>query len=61
MDGRVPAYAASLEQTIGPDTAAPFVRSIDECSAEMRAHGRRLFERLLDIVVAPTLEPALAT
>ena len=28
---------------------------------EMRSHGRRLFERFLDVVVAPTLEPVLAT
>ena len=57
----VPTYAASLEQTLGPDTAAPFVRSIEERSVEMRSHGRRLFERFLDVVVAPTLEPVLAT
>jgi GMP synthase-like glutamine amidotransferase len=56
----VPAYAASLERTLGPDATLPFVRAIEERSAEMRSHGRRLFERFLDAVVAPTLEPALA-
>jgi GMP synthase-like glutamine amidotransferase len=56
----VPAYAASLERTLGPDATLPFVRAIEERSAEMRSHGRRLFERFLDVVVAPTLEPALA-
>ena len=57
----VPAYASSLEQTLGPEAAAPFVRAIEEHSPEMRSHGRRLFERFLDVVAAPALEPALAT
>lgn len=51
----VPAYAASLERTLGPGAAADFVRRIDERSGEMLAHGRALFERWLERVVQPTL------
>ena len=51
----VPAYAASLERTLGPGAAGDFVRRIEERSAEMLANGRGLFERWLDAVVAPTL------
>ena len=50
----VPAYAASLERTFGPGAADDFVRRIDEHSAEMLQHGRRLFERWLDRVVRAT-------
>lgn len=49
----VPAYAASLERTLGSGAAPRFVRSIEERSAEMRSNGRHLFERFLDVVVAP--------
>ena len=47
----VPAYTASLEQTLGPGSAADFMRRIEERSGEMLAHGRSLFERWLDAVV----------
>ena len=49
-------YAASLEQTLGPDKAASFLASIEARADEMLAHGRALFERWLDRVVTP--EPA---
>ena len=45
----VPAYTASLEQTLGPGSAAGFMRGIEERSGEMLAHGRSLFERWLDV------------
>jgi GMP synthase (glutamine-hydrolysing) len=51
----VPAYAASLETTLGPGSAAPFLASIEERSTEMRANGRLLFERWLDAVVVAQL------
>jgi GMP synthase (glutamine-hydrolysing) len=51
----VPAYAASLRRTLGADAAAGFLRGIGERADGMRAHGRALFERWLDEVVAPTL------
>ena len=46
----VPAYTASLEQTLGPGLAADFMRRIEERSGEMLQHGRSLFERWLDTV-----------
>ena len=46
----VPAYTASLEQTLGPGSAADFMRRIEERSGEMLQHGRSLFERWLDTV-----------
>ena len=49
----VPEYTTSLERTLGPGAADDFVRQIEERSAEMLAHGRSLFERWLDAVVAP--------
>ena len=52
----VPEYAASLEQTLGPDRAASFLASIEAGAGEMLAHGRALFERWLDRVVSR--EPA---
>ena len=46
----VPAFTASLERTLGPGSAADFMRLIEERSTEMLAHGRSLFERWLDLV-----------
>jgi GMP synthase (glutamine-hydrolysing) len=48
----VPAYTTSLEQTLGPGSATDFLRRIEERSAEMLQHGRSLFERWLEAVVA---------
>jgi GMP synthase (glutamine-hydrolysing) len=50
----VPAYAASLERTLGAEAAADFLRGISQRADEMRAHGRVLFERWLDTVVVPS-------
>ena len=47
----VPAYTTSLEQTLGPGSAAGFMRGIEERSGEMLQHGRSLFERWLNAVV----------
>ena len=49
----VPAYAASLENTLGPGAADDFVQRIERRSAEMLGHGRALFERWIDHVVVP--------
>jgi GMP synthase-like glutamine amidotransferase len=49
----VPAYAASLENTLGPGAANDFVQRIERRSAEMLGQGRALFERWLDHVVVP--------
>jgi len=55
----VPAYAASLQRTLGAEAGAAFVRGIAERAEEMRGHGRALFERWLDHVVEPAREEAL--
>ncbi len=57
----VPAYAASLERTLGPGSAAPFLASVEDRSVEMRSHGRALFERFLDEVVTPAGTAAAPT
>ena len=49
----VPEYAASLEQTLGPDAAAEFLAGVEFRADEMLGHGRSLFERWLDRVVNP--------
>jgi GMP synthase-like glutamine amidotransferase len=48
----VPEYAASLEHVLGPGAASRFVTRIEERGPEMLGHGRHLFERWLDRVVA---------
>ena len=48
----VPAYAASLERVLGPGATSDFVSSIEACAEEMLGHGRELFARWLDSVVA---------
>jgi GMP synthase (glutamine-hydrolysing) len=50
----VPEYADSLRRTLGAEAAAGFLRGIAEGADGMRAHGRALFERWLDTVVAPS-------
>jgi GMP synthase (glutamine-hydrolysing) len=51
----VPEYAASLEQVLGPGSSEELVGHIERCSTEMRAHGRALFERWLDVIVEPAM------
>ncbi len=58
---RVPAYAASLDRTLGPGSSGPFLRSIEERSTEMRGNGRLLFERFLDTIVVPARNLAAVT
>jgi GMP synthase (glutamine-hydrolysing) len=48
----VSSYADALERVLGPDSAAPFVEQIGEQAEEMRAHGRTMFERWLDLVAS---------
>jgi GMP synthase (glutamine-hydrolysing) len=47
----VPAYAASLERTLGAEGSEAFVREIGARAEQMRAAGRSLFERWLDVSV----------
>ena len=49
---KVPEYVTSLERTLGREGAPAFLAAIEERADEMRAVGRKLFERWLDRVVA---------
>jgi len=49
----IPEYAGSLDRTLGPGAADPFIRSIEASTSQMRDAGRILFERFLDVVAAP--------
>jgi GMP synthase (glutamine-hydrolysing) len=49
----VPEYAAALERVLGPGSSEELVSHVERSSTEMRAHGRALFERWLDVVVEP--------
>lgn len=51
----VPAYAASLERTLGAEAASAFVRGIAERADEMSSHGRALFERWIDMTETRTI------
>jgi GMP synthase-like glutamine amidotransferase len=46
----VPEYVASLERTLGAEGAPAFLAEIEQRADEMRAAGRALFERWLDVV-----------
>jgi GMP synthase-like glutamine amidotransferase len=48
----VPSYADALERVLGQDSATAFVEQLGERTEEMRAHGRRMFESWLDLVVS---------
>jgi GMP synthase (glutamine-hydrolysing) len=48
----VPEYAVSLERVLGAGATGDFVARIEEQSAAMLAHGRALFARWLNAVVA---------
>jgi len=53
----IPAYAEALERVLGPGALDELISRLGEQAEEMLAHGRRLFERWLDVRVA---EPAAA-
>jgi GMP synthase (glutamine-hydrolysing) len=46
---RVPAYAEALARVLGHGSAAALVDQLAAHADELRAHGRRLFERWLDL------------
>ena len=48
---RVPAYAEALVQVLGPGSETALVDQLAAHAEELRAHGRRLFERWFDLVV----------
>jgi GMP synthase-like glutamine amidotransferase len=45
----VPAYADSLERVLGADASKDFFAAVEQRSEEMRAQGRAMFERWLDL------------
>ncbi len=53
---RVPSYADALAQVLGPGVATPRVAKLADHAEELRVHGRRMFERWLELVPA---EPAV--
>jgi GMP synthase (glutamine-hydrolysing) len=54
----VPAYADALARVLGPGSATALVEELASHAEELRAHGRRLFERWLDLF-AP-VEPGVS-
>ena len=48
---RVPEYADALERVLGPGSAAGFVEQLAAHADAMRAHGRTLFARWLELAV----------
>jgi GMP synthase (glutamine-hydrolysing) len=59
---RVPAYAEALDRVLGSDSAAALVDKLAEHADELRQHGRRLFERWLELFAPAEAErePAAA-
>jgi GMP synthase (glutamine-hydrolysing) len=55
----VPAYASSLEQTLGPGALDRLIAELESESTTMAEHATGLFERWLDRVVAPAAAPAV--
>lgn len=46
---QVPEYAKSLNDSLGPGSAATLLDEFGEQERRLRAQGRRLFERWLDL------------
>ena len=59
----VPAYAEALVHVLGPGSETALVDQVAAHAEEMRAHGRRMFERWLDLVAPaePVADLASAT
>jgi GMP synthase (glutamine-hydrolysing) len=47
--GEVPAYGAALERMVGPGSLATLIEDLEGRADDLRAHGRRMFERWLDV------------
>jgi GMP synthase-like glutamine amidotransferase len=58
---RVPAYAEALAGVLGPGSETVLVDELAAHAEELRAHGRRMFERWLDLVTPADAEDALAS
>jgi GMP synthase-like glutamine amidotransferase len=59
---QVPAYADALERVLGPGSATALVDQLAARADNLRADGRQMFERWLDLaaLAPPTLDLALA-
>ena len=55
----VPEYSQALERVLGAGALDHLIGMLEEQAAELLAHGRRLFERWLDVAVA-TARPGVA-
>jgi hypothetical protein len=53
---RVPAYADALAQVLGPGSATELVDQLGAHAEQLRAHGRLMFERWLELVPGPRYE-----
>jgi GMP synthase (glutamine-hydrolysing) len=49
---QVPAYVASLEQSLGPGSADGLFSDFDRAAATMQGHARTMFERWIDVAAA---------
>jgi GMP synthase (glutamine-hydrolysing) len=58
---RVPAYAEALAGVLGPGSETALVDELAAHAEELRAHGRRMFERWLDLVAPAEAEGQLAS
>jgi len=54
----VPAYAEYLDRVLGPGALPRLVKDLSEREKEITAHGRRMFERWLDIAAGRPSSPA---
>jgi GMP synthase (glutamine-hydrolysing) len=59
---QLPAYAEALDRVLGPDSSAALVDKLAEHADELRQHGRRMFERWLELFAPADVErkPAAA-
>jgi hypothetical protein len=48
-----PAYSEALERMLGPGSLAKLIEELGPRVDELRAHGRQIFERWLDLRRAP--------
>ena len=58
---RVPAYADALAAVLGPGSETALVDELAAHADELRAHGRHLFERWLDLFASAAAEDKLAS
>ena len=54
---RVPSYADALERVLGAGSAAAFIDRLGASAEALQAHGRRMFERWVDLF-APPIQPS---